>query len=317
MLALRQNMPGVKFILWCNTPDVQEMVGQHLRNNGVTYSAHLFDDAVVAEDKDCIVVHELFSGVNPWTRDVFFPATITGNECALLDTVDEDGSDQGWAKRLEKMNLASGLKFKILGPSDERSETLAMAGGDVLMDGKWVFLGKHNQTMDKLLRQHLPTAEIIVLDDKSNYEALYHTDLFLTLTGVLDNGRYVVLLGQCVALDAEFDGEAKRNNVYLDNMAHRLENDYPLKIIRNPLPMNNNLYSYNNCIVEVVQDRKTVWLPKYSYDAPQHETLGALEKENETIWRALGFNPCLVSATYSDLLGVKAGLHCITNELRA
>ena len=87
-------------------------------------------------------------------------------------------------------------------------------------------------------------------------------------------------------------------------------------VIRNPIPLNGNLFPYNNCLVAVAQGQKSVWLPAYTFDFPQHTLLQELEEETKTIWHELGFNPCLVSASFSDLLGVKAGLHCITNELR-
>lgn len=316
MVALQQSMPGVKFLLWCNTEMIQSKVCQYLDVSEIPYSVQPYDSSTVEEDKPCIVVYENFSDVKPWIRDAFFPATAQSRQCLLLDTVDEAGSDQGWAKRMTQMRLASGLQLSILGPTDGSAENLAIAGGDVLIDAPWVFLGKHSKALESLIGQQIPAAEIIVLEEKAACEELYHIDLFLTPTGVEQAGKYVVLLGRCMPLAPEFDATAKRLNDCLDRMATRLEKEYPIKVIRNPIPMDANLYAYNNCILEITPKNQRVWLPKYSFDAPEQQRLLDLEKENVSIWQGLGFTPILVSAPFSDITGFKAGLHCITNELR-
>ena len=316
MVALLRTMPGVKFLLWCSRPDIHEMVCQHLRNNGINHSADMFDVSEIAENEDVIVVYEYFSGVNPWIRDAFFPANRHQNECLLLDTVDEDASDQGWAKRLCKMKLASGLRFKIAGPSDDQSNNLGIAGGDVLIDDKWVFLGHRARVLEDLIQQEMPGQELVVLHEKEAYPELYHIDLFMTLTGQEEEGQYVVLMGQCVALQPEFKAEAMRLNVCLDAMATRLEKQYNLKVLRNPIPLDYHFYAYNNCLLEVSPGKRRVWLPAYTFDLPQHKKLRELELENEQIWQSLGFSTTLVNAGFSDLLGIRAGLHCITNEVR-
>jgi len=318
MLAMLRLMPSVKFLLWCSRPDVCEAVCQFLAQNKVTYTAGKYDVNHLPDHLECIVVYENFSNVDTWIRDAFFPATLANGHCMLLDTIDESGKGQGWAKRMEQMNLASGTKFKVIGVSDVQVESSAIAGGDMLVDGRWVFLGKKRPLLERLMGEQFgPNVEIVVLHEKEPYPLLYHIDLFLTLTGIVENEQYVVLLGQCVALTTAMEEVARQQNVCLDKIASRLQKDYGIKVVRNPLPLGQHLYVYNNCLIEVTSESKTVWLPAYSTDHPEHDALKALEKENETIWRELGFNPCLVSAPFGDLLGVKAGLHCITNEVRS
>ncbi len=317
MMAMYRTMPGVKFLLWCSRQDVCAAVCHVLSQNKVAFSEGKFDAEQLPDHLDCIVVYENFSNVDPWVRDAFFPARAENGRYMLLDTVDESGKDQGWARRMERMNLASGKKFKIMGVSDELPDNVAVAGGDILMDDKWVFLGKKSPVLERLIREQFgPRTEFVLIEEKAPYPLLYHIDLFLTLTGLAENGQYVVLLGHCVALDAASETLAAQQNKCLNSIAARLESQYGLKVVRNPLPLNQHLYSYNNCLLEVTNDSKTVWLPSYASEHPDNAALLELEKENEAIWRALGFKPCLVVAPFGDLLGVKAGLHCITNEVR-
>ena len=82
MLALQQAMPGVKFLLWCSRADIHEKVRQYLEeHSALSHSGHHYEAEVIAEDKDCIVVYENFSGVKPWIRDAFFPGEMTAMCC--------------------------------------------------------------------------------------------------------------------------------------------------------------------------------------------------------------------------------------------
>lgn len=318
MVALMQCMPEVKFLLWCSRYDIMTSVCQYLTKAGVTPSVHVYDDVVLEETKNCIVVYEPFSNAKPWIRDAFITANLSGRNCWMIDTVDETASDQGWAKRFEQITLASGVKLKIVGNADDQAQNMSIAGGDVLMDGKWVFLGKKAPLLEHHIETQLnPGAKIIVLDEKASHKELYHLDLFMTLTGNMELGRYVIMLGSFLAMEPEFEEKAAHNNSCLDKIAMRLEKDYELKVVRTPIPVAEHVYSYNNCIVELTQNRKNVWLPAYSFDGARKEALQGYEQEIKTIWQNQGFNPCLVHATYGDLLGLKAGLHCITNEIRS
>jgi hypothetical protein len=315
MVALKRAMPEVKFLLWCSRPDVQEAVCDQLRYFGIPHTAQMYHEPET-EASDCLVVYELFSGVNSWIRDAFFISYMENDQCLLLDTVAENGADQGWVKRMAKMKLLDGPRFTLMGQADTGTDTLGIAGGDVLIDDKWVFLGKSAPVFEALLQQHYPESTVVVLHERSACPELYHLDLFMTLTGQIHEEKYVVMVAECLPLQPEFAPTAERLNTCLHNIARRLTHDYPIHVIRNPMPIDHHLYAYNNCLVEVTPDQRTVWLPAYSYDFPQYKTLHQFEIENQNLWTNLHFNPITVNTSFMDLLGIKAGLHCITNEVR-
>lgn len=307
-------MPGVKFVLWCSREDVGAAVGDWLLSNGILYDKQLFNEPAVQNAADCLVVYEPFSDVNTWIRDAFWTSSMSGGQCLLLDTVDEDAGDQGLANRLELFQMGAGVQFQILGKPND----LGIAGGNVLADGDWLFLGKPAPVLEAFYRNQInPQVTVVTLTEQKDLELLYHLDLFLTLTAQETEGRYVVLLGKCVALSGQFTTKAAAVNEVLDQIAVRLERDYPLKVIRNPMPLGDQLFSYNNCITEVYGVEKNVWLPAYTFDFSDINELQGYEAENREVWQSLGFNPRMIEASFQDLYGVKAGLHCITNEVRS
>lgn len=315
--VLQHLMPGVKFVLWCSREDVGAAVQDWLSQQGITHARQLFN-APVVEPVSCLVVYEPFSDINAWIRDAFWPSWVSGGQCYLLDTVDEDSGDQGWAKRLTQLQIGTDLRFKILGNSDDQLKNLGIAGGNVLADGDWLFLGKPAPVLEAVYRTHVNRrVRVITLTEQKGQDLLYHLDLFLTLTAQESEGRYVVLLGKCMPLSEEYQTKATAVNQVLDRIARRLEQDFGLKVIRNPLPLGDQFFSYNNCIAEVSGAEKNVWLPAYTFDFSDINELQGYEAENRQIWQNLGFNPRMIEASFQDLYGVKAGLHCITNEVRS
>lgn len=317
--VLREQMPGVQFVLWCSRVDVGAIICEWLAAENIPYQTLPTDAPVTKRNQsECLVIYEPFSDINVWIRDAFWPSILENGQSKLLDTVDEEASDQGWAKRLAQSSIGLELQMEFLGATDEQKNNLGIAGGNVLADQDWLMFGKPAPVLETVYKTLVkPNAKVMIVTEHHGEELLYHLDLFLTPTGQEADGRYIILLGKCVALFPELQVKADEINQRLDALVIRLENQYGFKVIRNPMPLGKYLFSYNNCITEVAGDKKNVWLPAYTFDFPDINILRDCEAENRQIWQQLGFNPRMIEASFEDVYGVRAGLHCITNEVRS
>jgi hypothetical protein len=139
----------------------------------------------------------------------------------------------------------------------------------------------------------------VIFDGTGNFQPIFHIDMFLSLAGRDDQGRYQVLVGS-PKLAAELLGVTsppQAMDEIFDDIAQQLA-DLGFAITRTPLP----LVAYddpdekvrrwewatsNNCWVEISQDAKRVYLPTYGY--AEFEKLKATDDAIANIWRGLGF----------------------------
>lgn len=170
-----------------------------------------------------------------------------------------------------------------------------------------------------------------------------HLDMFLTVTGITGAGQKPVLFlaraaGLCTLGSPTGSASAILTtwNDYMDAIALELEpyfevrrNDIPLFIryrsinkenkgILSSRPIGIFPGAYNNCLVEVNNRTRRVWLPKISYAsryAVHQKWLNNLEKENQALWEQLDFTVSWIEADFYNLSLGYSGLHCITKEL--
>ncbi len=155
-------------------------------------------------------------------------------------------------------------------------------------------------------------------------QPLYHIDLFLSLAGRGDDGRFAVLVGDprlaAGLLKHPLPDHAMAE--VFDDIADQLSAIPDFTVIRNPLPLvyvdepKDRLREWyfatsNNVLA---QDRPTreVWLPTYGH-APWPE-LAATDRANAAIWRSLGYRVHLLPDCH-PLAYSLGGPHCIKKYL--
>lgn len=155
-------------------------------------------------------------------------------------------------------------------------------------------------------------------------QPLYHIDLFLSLAGRGDDGRFVVLVGdpRLAAELLELPLPAHALAEVFDDIAAQLAAVADFTVIRNPLPLvyvddaDERLREWyfatsNNVLV---QDRpaREVWLPGYGH--PPWPELAATDRANAAIWRGLGYRVHVLPDCH-PLAYSLGGPHCIKKYL--
>ncbi|MGG3159774.1 hypothetical protein ABEP50_29480 [Priestia megaterium] len=170
------------------------------------------------------------------------------------------------------------------------------------------------------------TEEIYVHNADGTLQPIFHIDMFVTLIGRNDNGKYQVLVGS-PKLAADLLGiplwDHSMNDVF-DSIAENLVKD-GFEVHRNPLPLayvddvsekRRSWYfcTYNNALVEFSKEKgKTVWLPTYGYE--HWKELSEIDKRNVEIWESFGYK--VVQLTDCHPLAANLGvLHCIKKYLK-
>jgi hypothetical protein len=169
------------------------------------------------------------------------------------------------------------------------------------------------------------TEVIYTGNEEGTVQPLFHIDMFVSLAGRGNDGRYRLLVGD-PALAAELLGQPvpphAMREVY-DNIARGLERQ-GFAVTRNPLPLvylddpRERLRMWyfataNNALVEIRPDgTRQVFMPTYGHGAwPE---LQATDRRNAEIWRGLGFQPRLLGDfhPFAENLGA---VHCIKKYL--
>ncbi len=155
-------------------------------------------------------------------------------------------------------------------------------------------------------------------------QPIFHIDMFISLAGRGDDGRYRVLVGD-PRMAAELLGERVAPHAMaevFDNIARGLERR-GLAVTRNPLPLvyvddpGERLRSWyfataNNALVEIRGDGRQVFLPTYAYG--DWEVLDVVDRRNAEIWSDLGFEPRMLG-DYHPFAENLGAVHCIKKYL--
>jgi hypothetical protein len=156
-------------------------------------------------------------------------------------------------------------------------------------------------------------------------QPLFHIDMFITLLGRADGGRYRVLVGD-PRMAADVLGEPLQPHAMahvFDNIAATLAR-FDFEVIRNPLPLvyvdderrRERLWYFatsNNALVQATGDANaSVYLPTYGHGS--WSTLTVTDQHNRELWESLGFATHLLGDfhPFAENLGA---LHCIKKYL--
>jgi hypothetical protein len=157
-------------------------------------------------------------------------------------------------------------------------------------------------------------------------QPIFHLDMFLTLAGRGQNGRYRVLVGDPLLADSILARTPAPNSLacIFDDIAQRLRR-LGFEVIRNPLPLTYVDYvdegvrswyyaTSNNCIVQVDREAgNRVWLPTYGHG--DWASLRATDEANASAWAGLGFDVTLLG-DYHRFAQNLGSAHCIVNVYR-
>ena len=154
-------------------------------------------------------------------------------------------------------------------------------------------------------------------------QPIFHIDMFISLAGRADSGRYRVLVGSPAAADRILGRRSLPHALdpIFDDVARNLGR-MGYDVVRNPLPLvyvddpseRQRMWYFatsNNCLVEIDDDR-SVWIPTYGHE-PWPE-LAATDDANREIWEGLGFTVHQL-ADFHPFAQNLGSVHCIKKYL--
>ena len=158
-----------------------------------------------------------------------------------------------------------------------------------------------------------------------HHQPIFHIDMFLSLTGRGESGRYRLLVGSPAAADRLLDRPSVAHglNEVFDDVARQLEAQ-GFEVIRNPLPLTfvddpdaKERFWYfatsNNCLVQIDEDEGShVWLPTYGHGA--WSDLAVTDEANRALWEELGFTVHQL-ADFNVFAQNLGSVHCIKKYL--
>ncbi|MFM9947822.1 MAG: hypothetical protein ACKV1O_07795 [Saprospiraceae bacterium] len=146
-----------------------------------------------------------------------------------------------------------------------------------------------------------------------------HIDLFISLTGQIFKQKPIIFVAFVIPTMPELASRSDKLNEELERVVVQLKEHFC--IMRNPVPLvkNNIEYPcfYNNCLVEVTETIKNVWIPSFATGKEGwKKKLMPYDKANQRLWEKIGFKAILIKSDFHNLCEYgKGALHCITNEL--
>lgn len=194
-----------------------------------------------------------------------------------------------------------------------------------------------------------PPAPVVIAQDNENWlhkfggwgarQPIFHIDMFVSLVGrEQPGGPYRVLVGDPSVADQIMGWDPVEHELQseFDDVASQLSG-LGFDVIRSPLlwlesrrrvdgtvtgPDGATVHvdgvvewyhaTSNNCLVQIDEDRRDVWLPTYGQaDQPQYAPVDAQHKE---IWQDLGFTVHQL-ADFHHLARYSGALHCIKKYL--
>ncbi len=251
-----------------------------------------------------------FEGGNILTGDDFF---LMGADYAVDTLLDLNGV-QGALMETSTLDLVSGLYKKYL----DRERKLYFIGSSLIIPGERSRKFTHNGQEW--------TETIYTKNAEGTVQPLFHIDMFITLAGRNEAGKYQVLVGDTRMADEILGTSTARLGMYdvFDDIAELLSS-LGFEVFRNPLPITyvddeqervRKWYfaTSNNAVVEIINKQdKTIWLPTYGYGDWKY--LKKTDDENKRIWENLGFKVVQLE-DFHPFVENSGSLHCIKKYIK-
>ena len=173
-----------------------------------------------------------------------------------------------------------------------------------------------------------PNEQLIKIQEiaPGNEPKLGHLDLYLTLTGIEAGGKPVLMVGYPETNWEKLEMEVRSTRCFINRIILSLENE-GFMVLRNPVPFVPGFSSpeqqnfwigyYNNCLVEVTEKSRRVWIPQYGKEEfPGHHYLKSTDDRNRTVWESLGFQVNFIYGGQRAYAKFKGSIHCLTLDIR-
>ena len=162
-------------------------------------------------------------------------------------------------------------------------------------------------------------------NDLGTVQPLFHIDMFITLAGKDDTGKYTILIGD-PKMAYQTLGQPLPDMAMVevfDSIERQLaENNF--RVVRNPMPLayvddtdkKERIWYFatsNNALVEIYKHTKKVFLPTYGHG--NWPELVATDNLNKEIWESLGFT-VIQLADFHPFAENLGAVHCIKKYLR-
>ncbi|MEP6517995.1 hypothetical protein [Microcoleus vaginatus] len=220
------------------------------------------------------------------------------------------------------------LGFVIPAPGESDAKAIARVYGNYLdKSRKLIVVGSRLPVPSQRVRPITINGEswqeiLYFGNNKGTVQPLFHIDMFISLAGRSDSGKYRVLVAD-PAMAASILGEPLPEGAMqdvFDDIASSLS-EIEFEVIRNPMPMayddddiDKVRYWYfatgNNVIIQ--DTPKKVWLPTYGHD--QWSKLSLTDQKNKEIWESLGYSVEMLPNFHPFAANLGAA-HCITKYL--
>lgn len=266
--------------------------------------AYIADNAVKNSDLKATQVQLYFQGGNVLIGDDFWfiGADYPANSIRLGFIVPEPGeSERDAVKRVYGKHMDNERKLIVLG---SRVPVPSQKVRPIMIDGQlWkevLYFGNKNGTV----------------------QPLFHIDMFVTLAGKNEAGKYRVLVADPKLAYEKLSEEPPEGTMQpvFDDIADQL-GTLGYEVIRNPMPMaydddDNDKVRYwyfatsNNVILQ--DSEKKVWIPTYGHD--HWSKLSVTDDANRDIWHSLGYEVEQLPNFHPFAANLGAA-HCITKYL--
>lgn len=154
----------------------------------------------------------------------------------------------------------------------------------------------------------------------TNCQAFVHLDMYISLAGRNKQGDYIIIVADPIAVNKKDEVIVQSLKPRFDETSEQLRKN-GFVILRNPVPLTRSRLTkgepyyclYNNCIVEITDDRKRVWMPKFGIHDWEKQ-LKEYDFQNRDIWRGLDFEVEELIDGHSFAIR-SGGVHCLVKCL--
>ncbi|EDX82695.1 hypothetical protein S7335_997 [Synechococcus sp. PCC 7335] len=210
----------------------------------------------------------------------------------------------------------------------EREAVKRVYGEKLDKDRRLIVLGSRvpvpsTQTRPILIGEEMWTEVLFFGNGEGTVQPLFHIDMFISLAGRNENGKYRVLVADPKSAYELLDKplpEGAMQPVF-DDISRQLK-QLGFEVIRNPMPMayddddaNKTRYWYfatsNNVLLQ--DSPKIVWIPTYAHGF--WADFSVTDEKNKEIWESLGYEVRQLPDFHPFAANLGAA-HCITKYLQ-
>lgn len=208
--------------------------------------------------------------------------------------------------------------------NDESADTYSVSIRNFDSNNHFTFMGRslYKDIVSEITKGHRINQEGV----PGQVPKLGHIDLFMTITGLESCGKPIIMLAWPETQWTKLKQEVEDTTYFMDLIKKGFE-QRGYTVYKNPIPFipytnqpDDNSYwigYYNNCLVEVTNNTKRIWLPAYhKADHLDSHFLELMDERNKTIWECLGYEVIQIYGGQRVYAKNKGSIHCLTVDIR-